>query len=169
MRGASTLRLTTVVLVGELNPYGRDPRYALYDEPVGASGWRLRTRVLQVDRTTYFGFKRHNLCVGKYSKKDAEREAARLYLEQYDSRRVNRVFVLLGRKVATAFGCGGYDPFTKPEGMDVVLLPHPSGLCREWNEPGAYERAREMLRAAVPDVSWGDGDGLPRISVVPPR
>lgn len=28
-----------IVLVGELNPYGADPRYALYDLPVRASGY----------------------------------------------------------------------------------------------------------------------------------
>lgn len=136
-----------------MNPYGQDPRYALFDEPVGASGWRLRAKVLQVSRTTYFGFKRHNLCVGKWSAPDARREAGRLYLEVYDSRRVERVFVLLGRKVATAFGWGGKDPFTQDG--DVVLLPHPSGLCRDWNVPGAYERARDVLMGAVPGVEWG--------------
>ena len=168
MSRPSTLCLTTVVLVGELNPYGRDPRYALYDEPVGSAGWRLRTRVLRVNRATYFGFKRHNLCVGKYSVPEARVEAGRLYLEQYDSRRVDAVFVLLGRKVATAFGCAGYDPFTRPEGMRIVLLPHPSGLCREWNVPLAYDQAGSLLKSAVPCVPWGEGDS-PRTSGAHPR
>jgi hypothetical protein len=29
------------LLLGEANPYGGDPRYALYPEPEGSSGWRL--------------------------------------------------------------------------------------------------------------------------------
>jgi hypothetical protein len=143
-----------VVLVGELNPRGRDPRYALFDLPVNAAGWRLRTKVLQVHRRTYFTFKRHNLCVGKWSRRDAEREAARLYLEEYDSRKGVFLFVLLGRKVADAFGCGGLNPFTHDDRF--LLLPHPSGRCREWNDPAAGERARSLLREVVPDVVWGE-------------
>lgn len=147
--------MSTVVLVGELNPYGIDPKYALFDLPQRASGHRLRTLVLGVERRTYMSFKRHNLCTGSYSKREAEQEAGRLYLEVYDSRKVSdAVFVLLGRKVATAFGCGSMNPFTR-EGR-WVLLPHPSGLCREWNVPGAYARAQDVLREAAPDVPWGE-------------
>lgn len=146
--------MSTVVLVGELNPYGQDPKYALFDLPKKASGYRLRALVLGVERRTYMSFKRHNLCTGSYNKREAEAEAGRLYLEVYDSRRVtDAVFVLLGRKVATAFGCGGMNPFTIDGRW--VLLPHPSGLCREWNVPGAYEKARDVLREAAPDVPWG--------------
>lgn len=53
----------------------------------------------------------------------------------------------------------------------IILLPHPSGLCREWNEPGAYERARELVKAVYPydllcrrsdlvEVRKVQGDGL---------
>lgn len=159
-----------VVLVGELNPYGGDPRYALFDQPTNSAGWRLRTRILQVERRTYFGFKRHNLCVGRWSNDDAQREAARLYLEVYDSRRVEATFVLLGKKVAAAFGHRAVDPFTRDvahpsdEPGRLVFLPHPSGRCFVWNDPASYERALTVLRAAFPDVPWGEAPTVPRTS-----
>lgn len=40
-----------------------------------------------------------------------------------------------------------------------VLLPHPSGLCREWNDPSAVTRARRVLEFVAPDVPWGDAEG----------
>lgn len=143
-----------IVLVGELNPYGIDPRYALFDLPVRASGHRLRTRILQVGRRTYFKFKKHNLCTGKWSKHDARAEASRLYLDEYGE--VESTFVLLGRKVAEAFFLQDQESFSWLPEKRMVLLPHPSGLCREWGKPGAYSRAREVLRAALPDVAWGE-------------
>lgn len=44
--------------------------------------------------------------------------------------------------------------------LSVVTLPHPSGLNRVWNDNmwgagGLVERARGVLRAAAPHVSWG--------------
>ena len=143
--------MSTVVLVGESNPYGSDPKFALFDKPEKASGFRLRTRVLGVDRQTYFGFRRHNLVRGPWSMRAARVEAR--VLDQYVYPGEDVRFVLLGRKVATAFGYADAEPFSV-SGL-FVLLPHPSGLCREWNVPGAYERARDVLRLAVPDVSWG--------------
>lgn len=146
--------VSVIVLVGELNPYVQEPKYALFDLPVNAAGWRLRNRILQVERRTYFSFARHNLCVGKWSNADAKREAARLALEAYDARVHEAVIVMLGRKVTTAFGFGMLDPFTR-DGR-YVCLPHPSGRCFEWNAPDAVARAHAVLREVVPDVPWGE-------------
>ena len=85
----------------------------------------------------------------------------------------DETIVLLGRKVAAAFGLAHLAPFTSQvvvladEGtvLRYVLLPHPSGRCREWNDPGAYELAREMLSAVRPDVPWGESDGPPPAKV----
>lgn len=159
-----------VVLVGELNPYGINPRHALFDVPVNSSGWRLRHLVFQVTRRTYFSFQRHNLCTGKWSNKEAEREAARLYLRVYDSRQVDATFILLGKKVASAFGYRASDPFTRNIDYPgtpgrIVFLPHPSGLCRVWGDPTSYARAQEVLRAALPDLPWGELN-LPQDNIV---
>lgn len=132
------------LLVGELNPYGADPKYALYPLPEGASGDRLCRLVMGLQRAEYLRrFDRVNLCVGKWSMKAARSEAQRIYDDP------PRRIVLLGRKVAAAFGFGAAaPPFSSMRAGEaaIVLLPHPSGLCREWNEPGAFDRARAVLR-----------------------
>ena len=72
--------------------------------------------------------------------------------------------VLRGRKVAGAFGLGHLAPFTRQDVVQIdggnllryVILPHPSGRCRVWNEPDAVERARALLRQVRPDVPWGE-------------
>jgi hypothetical protein len=138
--------VTLPLLVGELNPHGADPRHALFPYPAGSAGGRLCRKVLGLEPREYLkGFSRTNLCVGRWSDRAAHgaalaiREAAEL-----DGRKV----VLLGLKVCTAFGLL-YDPFTVKSAagrLPVAVLPHPSGRCRTWNDPGAYERARAVLR-----------------------
>lgn len=87
------------LLVGEQNPYGADPKFALYPYPENSGG---------------------------------ERPA----------------IVLLGAKVVRALNFTAYTPFLWIRATWLVILPHPSGLSRAWNEPGAYERARAVLREA---------------------
>lgn len=159
-----------VTVVGEDNPYGSDPRYALYDEPERSAGARLRRLVFGVRRTTYHRrTRRLNLCDPRWSAPAARARAAELLADR--SAGEARVFVLLGRKVAAAFGLDAHPPFSVVLAPDedgafwpCVLLPHPSGRCREWNEPGAHERARALLRSVRPDIPWGEADGPP-----PPR
>ena len=149
-----------VVLVGELNPHQDRRAFDLYDEPERASGHRLRSLVLGVRRETYFRrFARHNLCVGKWSAPAARKRAEELS-EEYPA----ETFVLLGKKVQEAFGfydVSGYFGVvsgvtaTKEE-RTVVLLPHPSGLCRVWNEPGAFALARRTLLEACPGLPLGE-------------
>lgn len=153
----TTKTRSRIVLVGELNPYGSDLRYALFDEPRNSAGSRLRRMVLGLSRRTYFGpgFTRVNLCSGKWSAPTSRDAAADLLTEHGDE----AVFVLLGRKVAAAFLYGGHSAFTRHEdcrGRETVLLPHPSGLCRTWSEPGAFERARSVLRESAPWIPWGE-------------
>lgn len=138
------------LLVGESNPYGADPRYALYPAPHGCAGERLCRLVLGLSRREYLTrFDRVNLCAGKWSLPVARKKALELG-QEYD------VIVLLGARVAHAFEIKN-GPFfvSTPFKIDGVLspqrrvtLPHPSGLCRAWNESGAYERARACLREA---------------------
>ncbi len=138
------------LLVGESNPYGADPRYALYPYPETSAGGRLCFKVLGLTRREYLArFDRVNLCAGKWSLPEARKKALELS-ESHD------VIVFLGAKVCKAFDCK-FEPFwvSTPFTIDGVLsaqrrvmLPHPSGLSRAWNEPGAFERARAVLREA---------------------
>lgn len=138
-----------VLVVGEVNPYGVDPKFALYPRPRHASGNRLRA-IMGLTDTAYMKFlDRANLCAGKWSAPAARRAAEDLVLLPYD------VLILLGAKVRGAFD--GPAPFKQFVSMEyrLVGLPHPSGRCRTWSDPGAAERAREVLAKAAPWVPWG--------------
>lgn len=141
--------MTSLVLVGELNPYGSDPGFALFHLPRRASGDRLREH-LGLRDVTYEALAKVNLCDRAWSNQAAFEEAINLRFKY-------RVMVCLGVKVRRAFGAP--PPFTSAEdffGCRLVSLPHPSGLCRVWNEPGARDRARALLREVAPDVPWGE-------------
>lgn len=133
----------TLVIVGELNPYGSEPRYALHDLPVNAAGHRLRDKVLGLGRLSYFRIPRFNLCTGKWAARDAAAEATRLQALHPEA-----MFLLLGRKVATAFGLKDAELFSTVGRF--VVIPHPSGRCREWNDPTAFQRARGLVAPHLP-------------------
>jgi hypothetical protein len=139
-----------LVIVGEANPYGADPYFALYHLPRNASGNRLREIVGLTDHR-YEKLPKVNLCPSRWSMKVA-RERAVALLGAHDT------LILLGAKVRSAFD--GPAPFavgSPSEGKLLVGLPHPSGLNRAWDEPGARDRARSLLREHVPQVPWGEG------------
>jgi hypothetical protein len=131
------------LLIGELNPYGADPGFALYPLPEHASGGRL-ARILGLSRGEYLRrFDRVNLCTGKWSMRAARTAAAQLHHGEKGDK------VLLGAKVCKAFKLP-YTPFSAMYDVNTqqryYILPHPSGLNRIWNEPGSAARARELLK-----------------------
>jgi len=143
------------LLVGEANPYGGDPEFALYPSPPGCSGDRLCRLVMGLDPDDYLErFDWVNLCPSRWSTR-----AARGRADEIAAERAGGVVVLLGAKVAGAFGhAPPHKPFAVLDGayrdqegaprLRFVVLPHPSGLSRAWGVPGAYERARSVLRGA---------------------
>lgn len=145
-----------VLLVGEMNPYGSRPGFALWDEPEGATGDRLRG-ILGLSTGTYRALWRANLCTGRWSMKKARERANELRLAFRNGGRPWALVVLLGRKVADAFEYGG-EFFTHDAvfGYGSLSLPHPSGLNRLWNAAGAPARARALLRGVAPGVPWGE-------------
>ena len=60
-----------VLLLGEYNPYGPSPEFALYCYPPGCSGYRLR-RILGLPQHQYLDLHRKNLCDGAWSMKSAQ-------------------------------------------------------------------------------------------------
>jgi hypothetical protein len=131
---------TKPFLVGELNTRTSSGDMALYPLPPNGSGGRLR-RILGLGVEDYLTkFDRINLCSESWNDSEA-RELARKV------RRPGRRLVLLGRRVARIFGLGGLEFFQRIEKDGVVffLLPHPSGLCRVWNDPDSSVRARSLL------------------------
>ena len=136
------------VVVGETNPYGDNPYYAMYPWPDGSAGHRLCSLVLRVPRLRYLDyFDRVNLCRGKWSVVEARKIVSEL-LSVPDRR-----LVLCGSKVSRAFGVP-YEPYTvvSEKGCSLVVLPHPSGLCRLWNEPDSFDRARAAVLSVCPDL-----------------
>lgn len=143
------------LLVGECNPWQGDEEsamyFALHPDPPHASGGRLCYFVMGLDERTYLrSFDRTDLCFPKWSLPAARKKAAALVSE----RTRDDVIVLCGAKVAAAFGLTS-EPFAIrrfPTEFDalslptLVTLPHPSGLCRTWHQPGAVDKARAILR-----------------------
>lgn len=130
------------ILVGELNPHGLDPRTALFPRPKNGAGYRLCHNVLGLHEADYLrSFERINLCTGKW---DAAEAMSR---EMEIANSPKTTLVLLGKKVAAAFGFSGGTSF-RIEGVydhAAVLLPHPSGLCRVWNDLLSVRAARALL------------------------
>lgn len=150
-----------VLLLGENNPYGPDPEFALYCDPPGCSGDRLR-RILGLSESQYLPLHRANLCDGPWSRARGKERALELLSPQAPW----QVMVLLGRKVTEVFEKAALDdvPFvafstrTCCPGMTLVSLPHPSGQnAGLWNR-SARDRARQILRALAPEVPWGSAD-----------
>ncbi len=144
--------LRPLVFIGENNPYGNDERYALFDEPPGSAGGRFRRLVLAIPRREYFLHDRMNLLQQPRWSVPRAREAAANVMRKHRG----RVLVLLGRKVANAFG--GLETWAIQRGVSgtvLVSLPHPSGLCRLWQVDGTYARARALVVEAAPWVELG--------------
>jgi hypothetical protein len=134
-------------LVGESNPYGSDPAMALYPLPEGSSGARL-CAALEMHPSEYLAnFERRNLLLGEetWSESLARWRAARVHADAS-----GLPIILLGRRVARAFGLGDLLFFERVDrGGPITLLPHPSGRCRVWCEAETATRARKLAWAAV--------------------
>jgi hypothetical protein len=155
--------LPRVWLIGEQNPYGVDPTYALYPLPPHATGGRL-ARVLGLDDRTYLrAFVRRNLLTADKWSVPAARAAADELLAEHPP---DDKLVLLGARVAAAFGLPFRDHLFELQRVavgaarqerHVLVVPHPSGLSREWNDPSAAPR----VKAAVEELRRGTVDARP--------
>ncbi len=142
--GRRILQIVKPLLVGESNPYGADPAFALYPLPAHASGGRL-AKILGMSRGEYLRtFDRVNLLAAVSTDGRWDIRAARAAVDRI----AHPVRVLLGAKVAAAHGVP-FQPFTtwyqyplSGEKGTWLILPHPSARCRIWNDPGAAVRAR---------------------------
>lgn len=140
----SSWRTKKVLLVGEDNPWGNDPRMALFHLPRQASGNRLREHLGLTDLQYQRLFKM-NLCPEKWSMKIA-REVANIVKNDPNI----EVAVMLGAKVKKAFNMQDINFFSAGHGHKdgplLISLPHPSGRNLLWNHPTARTRAQLLLR-----------------------
>ncbi len=146
-----------MLLVGEVNPLGARPRFALYHLPRGRAGDRLRA-ILGLSDVDYDSLlDKVNLCTGAWSLPAARQRAAEIRAEVAWAGW--KLLVLLGARVRQAFG--GPAPFEHgrdPLGCTWLGLPHPSGRCLLWNDRANVARARAILMELVPaGIPWGKG------------
>lgn len=138
--------MSKIVLVGQ----ARNPRGGSFEPLDGASGRRL-SALAGMDHAAFLErFERVNLLEegepGKPFDVRAARERADVLREQWQGRKA----VLLGRGVAAAFRLVSDDyqwfkPIEIPPGLEVVVMPHPSGISRWWNEADNVASAREFM------------------------
>lgn len=139
-----------VVFVGEApGPRDKSYRTPLWSIRPGSAGSRLRA-MTGLDRSTWIRrVPKFNLVpyrVAKWPREFAEQQAQNLSSSLL--RDCN--LVLCGRKVAKAFGVPSKQPWLEwtrsAWGPRVAVIPHPSGLCREYNDPEFVKRASRFLR-----------------------
>ena len=144
------------VLLGMNNPHSVDPARALGVKPAHASGHRLwqmlaisgmvRESPVIVDATAYeAGFNRYNLLdeeVFDPARFTHERRVLTM------GRLHNCIVVMCGTNVPRTLGLkhNGFD--LKPQdgpGFIYYVIPHPSGLCREYNDMGMRVKVGNLL------------------------
>lgn len=154
------------LLVGESNPYSSNPADALLPFPAGSAGHRFCEVILAMSPREYLrAFERRNLfgIRERWSAPEARRRAGGI------AREWAAPVIALGSKVAAAFAAHitlppevmgapaaftdyalPRQPWETPQHPErrLFVLPHPSGRCRVWNEPDAFDRAREMIARA---------------------
>lgn len=155
-----------VLLVGESNPFGGGTVFDLWPEPRGSSGGRF-AGLLGMERGEYLRtFDRVNLLRGRRWSPSLARESA--------SRLEHRRRILLGARVAAAHAvpfrplfsnyttheefCLGWRAAAAMYGgqaascapgarcVRLLVLPHPSGRSREWNDVRVRSEAREAVK-----------------------
>lgn len=152
-----------VLLLGEDNPVDQRLQTQLFCAPAKCAGWNLQGRILRLPRYRYLSCWRTNLCIGgAWNAATARERAGDLLTVPVHGCYPWDVVVMLGRKVARACAhvlhLEALEPFTSVathQNLRLVSIPHPSGLCREWNVVGAHDRARDIVRAFAPELWEG--------------
>ena len=139
-----------LLVVGEHNPYGSDPEYALYPSPSYSAGGRL-PEILGISGSELRAAWRVNLCPEGWSAGEAHRRAEMLLGGPWDR------YLLCGSRVRGAFQRASglpHDTKSQPtayrwehEGKSFLAIPHPSGRSRRWNEVGVREEVAAAFAA----------------------
>jgi hypothetical protein len=92
----------------------------------------------------------------KFNLKYASRVAKEM---MYSNRLADRQVILLGKNLAKAFGLqadylewnyfGWCDRDGKTQNMHVVIVPHPSGINRWWNDPKNAAKVATFLKTLL--------------------
>jgi hypothetical protein len=142
------------VLLGMNNPISSDPRHALYPAPPGCAGWNLRKYSGLTDHEYLARFDRRNILSQRKWEKREALAAADALIEELRGRRV----VILGVETAVIMRLSHLQAFRWQEAPgggsgQWSRIPHPSGLCREWNDPLVRACAEVFLQEVA---AWQD-------------
>ncbi len=147
------------VLIGMNNPHSDNPERALGTRPTNASGYRLwhmlaisalyREPPKVIESWDYVAvFDRYNLL--DYEVFDPTRFTEERH--NYIMEKINqRIVVMCGTNVPRTLGYKhkGFDlnPYTahSPVPFTYYVIPHPSGMCREYNDVGMRTRVGNLL------------------------
>lgn len=148
------------LLVGMNNPYGADPKYALYPHPPLSAGGRFYALVEEavgLSRGEYVKrFDRINVVDGPWSMQLARKRAPLLMVMVQDYRQV----ILLGRDVQNAFGMHDIAPMHERSVIVRLVpriettfycIPHPSGRNQWYNDPANRGSVIELIRRLLSD------------------
>jgi hypothetical protein len=127
----------------------------MFPHPASSAGGRLLA-VSGMPVEAYLGrLVRANLCQGKFRVNEARESARELYRKWRTAGEPRTRLVLCGRRVADAFTYvleeSSADWFQRRAwaGIEYAAIPHPSGRCREYNDPANIARARKVVRWAA--------------------
>jgi uracil-DNA glycosylase len=141
-----------LVLVGQAPGPTSDPEVPLC--PVTSTTGRRLRDLMQLSSEEYLLLERVNLlqCFpGKHARDDAfPRKLARVAAQAMRPLLRGRRVVLLGRKVAAAFGVElPFLMWSTWKDLEISILPHPSGRSRWYNSPENQGKAGEFLLQAL--------------------
>lgn len=142
-------------IIGEAPGPNTHRKLALFPTPVRSAGGRLFA-YSKLTAAEYLGrFARRNLysAIVPWSRFEAESRAYEVLTWLRRSMPTVRRVVLLGGRVGAAFGLG--EPWSSrseggtSDGLMLIVIPHPSGRNRVYNDPAARARAGAEIRWAA--------------------
>lgn len=142
---ALRLRHVCEVPVSGLLVVGEQPNRADEQNPLGGRAGRFLADLGRLSEQSWLTLDRRNL-IEEWTER-WDRARARATAERFLAENPARL-LLCGRRVATAFDLADWPLCSTgphPAGPRVLLLPHPSGRNRWWNEPENRARAGEHL------------------------
>ena len=163
------------VLLGMNNPLSRDPHYALANFPERCTGWRLWRMIVEamehdglapMSRLDYMTrYDRRNVLNGVIWNMALAKEAG----AELAPKLADRVVVLCGVQTLEAMRltrpsdwCSWVEG--EPQGsllaaqdrsFKYALIPHPSGRCREYNDPALKLKVGRLLLDVLQDAEVG--------------
>lgn len=137
------------VVVGEVPGAHTHEDLPMFPSPVTSSAGRLM-EMSKLTPAQYLGcLYRRNVCYRRWSEGEASNTARLIVSSLFDHK--DLFVVMCGHKVAAAFGVPcSYWMLGRLESRNCyTVIPHPSGLNRVYNDPGARERTRLWMRFAA--------------------